>query len=271
MQHADIHAMRTADYFAVIDHLLTAPNRDLLGQTLNGPLFITRLEDLHRRLATLGDGRPPHADELQAADQQHDLYGAILLRWLDLLDAVAAARPAAAERARKLRDNLRVDRALLAASYREEADTAIRNREGFGRLPAELLDEAIFPGLSSGEVIERFIGSGEEIGAYLARRAEKEAERARLLREDSNLRHQAQSAVIDLRRALASEAKYRAELPPDLDSRLFGVFDQQRQTAGARARRSASGPNPAPGEEGGDVAGDPAPIGDSDAHRGGAA
>lgn len=270
MQHPDIHAMRTADYFAVIDHLLTAANRDLLGQTLNGPLFITRLEDLHRRLATLGDGRPPYADDLQTADQQHDLYGAILLRWLELLDAAAPIRPAAAEHARKLRDNLRVDRALLAASYREQADTAIRNREGLGRLPADALDAIILPGLSVGEVVERFVANGEEIGGLLARRAEKDAERARLLREESNLRHQAQAAVIDLRRALAGEAKYRAELPPDLDSRLFGVFDQQRQTAGARARRSASGASPAPDAAAGDAAGDPAPAGDSDAHRGGA-
>lgn len=243
MKHPDIHAMRTEDYFAVLDHLRAEQSRALLAQTAIGPIMQPRIDALWDRIAPPSSAGRPFTDELQAADTLHDSRGEVLVRWLDLLDAIArlpgfgdAARLAADVRAA-----VRVDRALLVASYREEADTARRNRETRGGLSPAANAAPIYPGLTAGPLVDDFVEAGEQIGGLLARRAEVEAEQSRVREAEGNLRHQAQALVLDLRRALANEARYRDDLPADLDGQLFGVFDQQLAKAAARARRAGKG------------------------------
>lgn len=247
------------DHYFITRHLLSDDNRALLMRTATGPHAIPHLERLRETLAHLTDTRPPYADELADADRRHDAAGGALLHLCVLYRTLAAlpGHEPLAELADRITGALVLDRALFAASYRDEANAAARNRVALPALAPLLEGIPVVPGLDARALAERFVEAGEEIGRLLQQRAETQAEAGRVRQEEGqNVRHRAQRLIGPLREAITAELGWRDDLPADLTSRLFGVIDQRIADANRRAR--GKGKDPAGAEPG---AGEGAPVG----------
>lgn len=230
-------------YLAILD-ILTPEKRALVERTRSGPLALGPLEAMADRLAVVTHKGKPYAQELAAADQQHDI-GAMVLDLVCRAHELLGALPRFAElarRGRKVRDNLSMGRTIITASYQQEAANAHRNRRLLPDIAAELSEMPITRGVTALDIAEMFIEGGEEIGRLLGRRADALAlaQSARNEAGGVNLLHEARDLLMRLRSLLDNEVSLRDDLPDDLVPRVFSVLDERLAAAEARARSGAA-------------------------------
>lgn len=236
--------MTTDDAYLAIADLLTEEKRAMLARTAFGPLAIPHLEAIHERLAVLARRGTPYAAELAEADRRHDI-GAVVLDHICHIHELLGSLPEHAELAdvaQRLRGTLSMERGIIRASYGEEVANALRNRPLVESIDEELRAVPVARGVTARDVVELFVGGGEELGVYLRRRADALAETraARSERGGKHLLNEARDLISRVRSALDAETSLRDDLPFGFVDRLFAVLDERLSVAAARQARGAS-------------------------------
>jgi hypothetical protein len=172
------------------------------------------------------------SQELREADRHHD--GAVQALWHHLQGYLADPKtpPALAQDATDLLARLLPHgRSIAGKSYLDEAHNAQRLAPEVEAARAKL---ETFPIASTAgapgtlyEVALRVVQAGLQLDALLKQRAAHQAAQTTTHEPAQHLaaRSQAQGYLGRLREVVREEAKYRPELPPNLEGRLFAYLD----------------------------------------------
>jgi len=235
-------------YLVLLD-LISAPKRDLLVRTDCGPRARPHLEAITRRFSAIVQEGKPFAAELAAADRAHDV-GSIVLDLICEAHSLLATMPQFAHLAApagKVRAALTMGRGHARTSYVNEAAEAARNRAALPAIIDTLRAMPIAPGVTAADVAELFIGGGEELRAYLIKRADVDAAVAAARSGGvTSALVEARGLISRLRVTVESEVSWRDDLDDDLPRRIFSLLDDRLAAAAARTRRSAAAGDAAP-------------------------
>lgn len=248
-----ITALDTTDLLLVFRRLRSDEMRALLASTHNGPLYQEDIDRIGERLEAEADTSPPLAGELRAEDTRHDAFGLFLLLHLESYMALSSVPEFAeiAAVATALQATTVDSRSRLSAGYGEQAAYTARLER---RIDGQLDDLRRFPvagGRDLVDMVRLFIGSGSNMGELLGQRADILVERAQQ-KEDGGRNVRAQAIVLlgELRGQIQNEIRRRADLPGDVEGRLFGLLDERIARRAERARSGVSSAPAAPGAEG---------------------
>ncbi|MDC3956795.1 hypothetical protein [Polyangium jinanense] len=186
------------------------------------------------------------ADELAEADSLHDGFGGALWDYTEALLHAPDVSEATRAAARRIREALLPRRSLLADSYAEEAAAAKKNRPKLADLEPDLQSLPLPDGKTLHDWATGFVGAGDTIGKLLSARASAEAD-AQNDGKNNQLRKSTIKLLHRFREAARDEIELHASLPRDLESRVFGLFDE---LSARRAKRKTGGEEPPKGQGG---------------------
>ena len=210
---------------SLLDGQTEALMRSALGRTY-GPLLAAKRQAIEELPAALTAGRPL-AGELAHADGVHDALGAAIWHFCTAYLEHPRIPPELQTAAARCRDALVPSLAVLRRSYAEEAAAAIDRRAALAGMEADLSALPVAEGKTLLDWALAYVDQGERLQGLLAARADAVAAiDAGTRRRAAELRSSTISLLLRFRDALADELEADAALPRDLDTRLFGIFDQ---------------------------------------------
>lgn len=186
------------------------------------------------------------ADELAEADSLHDDFGGALWDHTEALLHAPDVSEATRAAARRIREAFVPKRSLLADSYAEEAAAAKKNRAKLAELAADLKSIPLPDEKTLHHWAVGFVDAGDTIGKLLSARASAEAD-AQNDGKNNQIRKSTIKLLHRFREAVRDEIELHASLPRDLESRVFGLFDE---LSARRAKRKAGGEEPPKGQGG---------------------
>jgi hypothetical protein len=206
------------------------------------PLFSSRREQLNVLPKSLVGG-VPLTEELAAKDKLHDDS---LLTILGTLEA-SLKSPRASEllkkAAREIIEVLKLSAADTMVSYPQEAINAKNREETITKQKDNLQLFKLPEGGSLYDIAQDYLLAAKGINALLSERAKQESLEETDRREVPQLRVQIIAEIGRCRAALVDELKTNGNLPNNIDSQIFGYFDdlqQQRAIANHSAHESKS-------------------------------
>lgn len=172
-------------------------------------------------LPTAMTGGRAFADELAAADDEHDGLGYALWHLTEAYIRSPRSSTEMVETAMRIRDAFVPEISSLQASYADEAAAAAQRKAHLKTLETELKQLPVDGGTAY-DWAAAFVTAGEKLSALLSQRADAES----LTRKNAQiLRSETVGILNDLRRAIAREKKRNAFLPANIDELIFGYFD----------------------------------------------
>ena len=191
-------------------------------------------------------GGRPLAAELADTDEVHDGYGAALWHLTEAYLSLPGASPEIVAAARRIRAAFIPKLDELGESYASEAAKAQARRDDEKELKADL---KLFPVAGSKTLqhwVDQFLTAGEKLDELLGQRAEKDTGGRK---DAGKLRVATIGMLTRLRGAIADELDHDAKLPRNLETQIFGYFDQlaKMRTSKGSAPVGGSG-EPPPGE-----------------------
>jgi hypothetical protein len=234
----------TEDLSIITRDMLTerAPS---IGLLLSGSLYLAELQKTSDALTAALQQEVqslPFAQELADLDARHDELGRAVAYVCDAHAYNPLVTPATRERAERIRAALVPSIQELSATYVEEAALAVARAPKLETLRADLEAFPVADGATLFDWASAFIQAGLDIERLLSQRTtQKAAPNPR----GHNARAQALSLLYRLRRTLREELNMRADLPRDLEARVFAHLDSLSQRRERAATASAPTP-PAP-------------------------
>lgn len=224
-----MRAMRTLtidDLFLGLKDLLSSRRTDLEASAIGrayAPQLASRvaqLEDVAERKTTR-----PNAAELGKADDDHDGFG----QGIWLYTEAAIVTPGISENARSAAQRIREAfipvRSVLSDSYAEEAARAKKNRSRVAELENDLKSLPVPDGKSLYDWVIGFLDAGDSLDRLLSERSTAEAT-ASTGTSSTVLRATTIGLLRRLREALRDEVSANADLPRDLEQRVFAYIDE---------------------------------------------
>jgi hypothetical protein len=233
--------LNLADIYLGLEDLFSKRHDALLltraGKGQEEVLGVQR-DEINALPAAMTGGRA-FANELAAADDEHDNLGYALWHLTEAYIRAPGASAETVETAVRVRDAFVPEISALQASYADEAAAAGFRREHLTTLEADLKRLPIDGG-SAYDWAAAFVAAGEKLSKLLSQQADVESQtrkNAQLLRSETI------GILNDLRRAIAREKNRNAFLPADIDPLIFGYFDtleENREQAAKTSRESES-------------------------------
>ncbi|TKD05181.1 hypothetical protein [Polyangium fumosum] len=186
------------------------------------------------------------ADELAEADFLHDSFGGGLWDYTEALLHAPDVSEVTRSIVRRVREALLPKRSLLADSYAEEAAAAKKNRFKLAELEADLKSLPLPDGKTLHHWAMGFVDAGDTLGKLLSARASVEAD-AQNDGKNNQIRKSTIKLLHRFREATRDEIELHASLPRDLESRVFGLFDE---LSARRSKRKTGGEEPPKGQGG---------------------
>ncbi|MBI2379069.1 MAG: hypothetical protein HYV07_34055 [Deltaproteobacteria bacterium] len=206
------------------------------------PLLIEKYESL--AAATARPSKAAVAAELSEAGAEHDLYGAAIANVIDTYLRIPTLGSGTRQVLERARANLIPTRAELKAPYAEEAAKAASRRAKLAELEADLASIGVVEGQTLLDWAEKFIAAGELLGKLLSARADEQASRARPV--SPQFRSEIVGLLGRMRTALRDEIEIDPSHPRNLESQIFGAFDEIARLRGMRGRKSVAPAAPEP-------------------------
>lgn len=228
--------LNLADIYLGLEDLFTKRHEALLltraGKGQEEVLSVQR-DEINALPATMTGGRA-FADELAAADDEHDSLGYALWHLTEAYIRAPGSSPDLVETAQRVRDAFVPEISALQASYADEAAAAGFRKDHLTTLEADLKRLPIKGG-SAYDWAVAFVAAGEKLSKLLSQRADAES----VTRKNAQiLRSETIGILNDLRRALMREKKRNAFLPANIDELIFGYFDTLEENRESTARPS---------------------------------
>jgi len=222
-------ALSLSDLELVLQHLLNRRGDDLrrlsAGANYERALlrYQQRLVDIAGEVDGPTQGRPL-ATELEEVDRYHDGFGAAVWHQLQSYLRLPTASDALKATASELLDVFIPALIELRSSFADEAARARQRRQLLAFYERSLREFAVFGGGTLYEWVDAQISHGEALERLLQQRLRLEQSRPGPL--DDQALHAELLLVLDrLRRTVQGEVVVRADLPRDLEDRLFSFFD----------------------------------------------
>lgn len=213
-----------ADLRLFLTDLFEKREADLLSSEAGayyGPQLRRRQDEIAALPRALTE-RSPFAEELARADGRHDGHGGAIFHATEAVLRLPTASAAVVAAARNVREAFIPSLGQLGGSYRAEADRALERGPLLASMADDLRSLTIAGGPTLLEVATSFLAEGRQIHELLSQRGDvPKAARARA----AALRSETIGVVNRLRDDLGRELKRRAELPRDLDQKVFGYLD----------------------------------------------
>jgi hypothetical protein len=241
-----------ADLKLALRNLLGERKADLLlsgAGKLYEKQLAARLKDIEALPEALTGGRPLAAD-LAETDETHDSLGEALFYYGEAILRLPTAPADVKAAAQRIRDTFVPRLGVLRDSYADEAAAAAKNRRALAELKSEL--EAMpVPVPTGGTLLDwatAFVDCGDKLDKLLDARSLTGT--GLLPAQVIQLRTTTIGVLGRFRGALADELAVEAELPRDLDMRVFSYIDQLQAMRLAQARAGKR----SKGEEGSEAA-----------------
>jgi len=228
--------LNLADIYLGLEDLFTKRHEALLltraGKGQEEVLSVQR-DEINALPAAMTGGRA-FADELAAADDEHDSLGYALWHLTEAYIRAPGSSVDLVETALRVRDAFVPEISALQASYADEAAAAGFRKEHLTTLEADLKRLPIEGGTAY-DWAAAFVAAGEKLSKLLSQRADAES----VTRKNAQiLRSETIGILNDLRRALAREKKRNTFLPANIDELIFGYFDTLEENRENTARPS---------------------------------
>lgn len=215
--------LNLADIYLGLEDLFTK-RHDALVLTKSGKgqeeVLGVQRDEINALPAAMTGGRA-FADELAAADDEHDGLGYALWHLTEAYVRAPGSSAELVETALRVRDAFVPEISHLQASYADEAAAAGLRKSHLSVLDADLKRLPIEGGTAYDWAVA-FVAAGEKLSTLLSQRADVESQtrkNAQLLRSETV------GILNDLRRAISREKKRNSFLPADIDELIFGYFD----------------------------------------------
>lgn len=242
---ADLNKLTLADLKLGMKDLLTT-RREVLLSTKSGNLYVDLFTQQRSDLEGLPEvltGGKPLADQLGETDKDHDGFGAAIWSFTDAYLRHPGYPPEVREAALRIRKAFIPKKSELKDGYADEASRAVDRQPKLEECRADMERFPVIPTtedeapMTLYQWASDFLDWGQKLDTLLTSRADvTEADRSMA----APLRSSMIGVIGRMRAALVDECKTAAELPQDIDHRIFGYFDQ---LAGMRA---AGGSAPTP-------------------------
>jgi hypothetical protein len=206
---------------------------------LYGPILALKLDAIDALPEALMGGRPL-SEQLAAADARHDGFGAGIWHYTEAVLRAPDVTPALRTAAERIRATFIPNLSQLRESYADEAATAARNRPALLAVEADLKSFPLPGGKTLHDWVKSFLDAGDKLDRLLSDRSLVEAESAGGGRT-SLLRTQTVGILGRFRSALRDEMEANADLPRNLEVRVFGYIDElaERRARASKARSDA--------------------------------
>lgn len=196
------------------------------------PLFSSRREQLNALPKSLVGGAPL-TEELAGKDKLHDDSLLTMLGTLEATQKSPRASESLKRAAKEIIEALKLSAADTMVSYPQEAINA-KDREEIIEKQKENLQLFKLPeGGSLYDVAQDYLSAAKDINALLSERAKQESMSETDRREVPQLRVQIIAEIGRCRAALVDELKTNGNLPNNIDSLIFGYFDELQQQRAA--------------------------------------
>jgi hypothetical protein len=196
-----------------------------IGRTY-GSLLHAKREEIDALPAPLTEGLPL-SSELAHADGVHDAFGTAIWHLCTAYMEHPRVPPRVQDAAGRCREALIPSLGDLRRSYADEAAAALTRRAAIDGLEGDL---NLFPVADGKTLLDwalAYIDQGERLHGLLAARADAVAAvDGQARRRASELRADTIQLLFHFRTSLADEMAADPSLPRDLDTRIFGFFDQ---------------------------------------------
>lgn len=214
------------DLFLGLKDLLTTRRADLdtsaIGKAYAPQLAsrVVQLEDVAERKTTRAN-----ATELGKADDNHDGFGQGIWLYTEAVLVTPNISEAARTSALRIREAFIPVRSVLSDSYAEEAARAKKNRGRVAELENDLKSLPVPDGKSLFDWVNGFLDAGDSLDKLLSERSTVEAS-ASTGTSSTILRATTIGLLRRLREALRDEVAANANLPRDLEQRVFAYIDE---------------------------------------------
>lgn len=203
------------------------------------PVFEAKLKAIEELPPALTGARPL-ADELAAEDALHDGIGAAVWHMTEAYIRHVGLDPELRESAQRVRQTFIPSLSDLREPYADEAAAAMRRVEDVAPLKAALKRFPVAGRKTLFDWVGSFLEQGRKIDDLLSQRGEPQAGAAGGSRKGAAALRASTIAVLNrARAALADELGSNPALPQDLDTQIFGYFDE---LARLRAEQGTSTP-----------------------------
>lgn len=224
-----MRAMRTLtidDLFLGLKDLLNTRRADLESSAIGkayAPQLASRvaqLDDVAERKTTR-----TNAAELSKTDDDHDGFGQGIWLYTEAVLVTPNISETARSAAQRVRDAFIPVRSVLSDSYAEEAARAKKNRGRIAELEADLKSLPVPDGKTLFDWVNGFLDAGDSLDKLLSERSTVEAA-ASTGTSSTVLRATTIGLLRRLREALRDEVAANADLPRDLEQRVFAYIDE---------------------------------------------
>ena len=196
-----------------------------IGRTY-GSLLAAKRDEIEELPAPLTEGLPL-SGELAHADGVHDAFGTAIWHLCTAYMEHPRVPPRVQDAAMRCREALIPSLAMLRKSYADEAAAAMSRRAAIAGMENDL---NLFPVADGKTLLDwalAYIDQGERLHGLLSARADAVAAvDAPARRRANQLRADTIALLVHFRTSLADEMAADLSLPRDLDTRIFGFFDQ---------------------------------------------
>jgi hypothetical protein len=217
----------------------------LLEKTLAFRIFCVILGEHEKMLSSVKDvaDRVPLAQELREAEVRHDQAAKAVYYCCKGLLGVARLEEDKRLLIKQVMDEFVPNLSGLKQSYADKAAAASKARGVLDKMRPDLETLEVTSGITLYEMVSSFLNAGEQIGALLVSRAETEAEdEAGRTKQVAALRSRTIGLLGRFREALQQEVASNPELPRDLESRVFALYDHLSEWRAERRQKPASPP-----------------------------
>jgi hypothetical protein len=215
----------------------------LLEKTLAFRIFCVILREHEKMLSSVKDvaDRVPLAQELREAEVRHDQAAKAVHYCCKGLLRVARLDDGKRALVENVLNTFIPKLSVLKQSYEDKAAAASKARGVLEKMRPGLEALEVTSGITLFEMVSSFLNAGEQIGALLLSRAETEAEdEAGRTKQVAALRSRTIGLLGRFREALQQEIASNPELPRDLESRVFALYDHLSERRAERHPKPAS-------------------------------
>ncbi|MBI5479495.1 MAG: hypothetical protein HY906_11595 [Deltaproteobacteria bacterium] len=197
-----------------------------IGKTY-APMLDQKQAEIDALPASAIAGETPLARELLATDGLHDGFGYSIYYLSRAYEELPEATPALKAAAVRLREALVPRLGELRRTYPDEAAAAMVRHAELPKYEADLKQFPVAGGKTLLDWATAYVGHGEHLHELLTARADATAAPDGKTRaEAARLRSSTIGLLGRLREALKDEVAADQSLPRDLDTKLFGYFDE---------------------------------------------
>jgi hypothetical protein len=231
--------LNLADLLIGLDDLFTTRHADFVS-TKVGEAYAELLDGVRTQVNALPPaltGRLPLVEEISAVDGDHDGFGGAIYYMTEAYLRLPGVDPAVLAAVKRIRATFVPELDQLRSSYADEAAAAMERKPALKELESDLKLVPVAKGGSLYDWAVSFVGAGEKLGKLLSDRASADTggrENARKLRTEAvGLLNRARAAIAD-------QVSRKAGLSPELDAKIFGLFDEleEKRVAANRAAKA---------------------------------